>query len=91
MTATFSQIKDPDENIGVVINWAAPLGADTISSSTWVIESGITLDSDTNTTTTATAILTGGVRGNTYNCTNRVTTAAGRIWDRTVRVFVEMQ
>lgn len=89
MTSTFAEIKDPNETISIPIDWSDKLGADTISSSTWVVDAGITLDSDSNTTTTATAVVSGGIDGGYYNCTNRVTTNAGRIWDRSVRVAVE--
>ena len=39
------------------------LGADTISAVDWTVPAGLTLDSDTNTTTTATAWLSGGTGG----------------------------
>lgn len=90
----FSRFKDPDEVIRVSIDWSDKLAlsspTDSISTSTWILESGITLDSETETTTDATATISGGTRGNAYNCTNRITTSAGETWDRTVRVYVAM-
>jgi len=81
--------KDPDAKLDYQVNWSNWLGIDTISSSTWVIEDGITKVSDTNTTTTATVWLSGGTSGETYAITNRIQTAGGRIDDRTFYVDVE--
>ena len=59
-------------------NWLAELVADTISTSTWTLDTGITKDSDTNTTTTATIWVSGGTTGKTYKIINTITTASGR-------------
>lgn len=57
------------------------LGTDTISTSTWTADNGITLSSESNDTTTATVFVSGGNPGNTYKVTNKIVTAAGRTKD----------
>lgn len=80
--------KDPDAVEPITIDWAGltngRTGAtsdwlesgETISTSTWIIApSGtLTADSDTNTDTTATVVLSAGTVGITYTVTNRITT-----------------
>ncbi len=52
--------------------------SDTISSSTVTLETGITLDSDTNDTESATMWASGGSDGCTYKATNKIVTAGAR-------------
>ena len=80
--------KDPDETLDYIINWATHLGSDTISSSSWVAETGITIDSDTNTTTTATVWLSGGTLGQFYLVTNTIVTDGGRTLEQSIRVHM---
>jgi hypothetical protein len=70
--------KDPDAVLDYQVDWSAWLGVDTISTSTWVVPTGITKNSDTKTTTTATIWLRGGTAGTLYLVTNRIVTAGGR-------------
>lgn len=58
-------------------DWATWLGSDTISTSDWTVPTGLVEDSDSNTTTDATVILSGGVVGTTYTVSNTIVTAAG--------------
>ncbi|MGV1048216.1 MAG: hypothetical protein ACOYD4_06805 [Solirubrobacterales bacterium] len=81
-----SYIKDPDATLDYTVDWSQWLGEDTIDVSDWVVATGLTEDSATNTTTTATIWLTGGVPGQNYDVTNRITTTGGRVDDRTIRV-----
>lgn len=81
-------VKDPDEVLDYVRDWSALLGDDTIATSTWTVPSGITKDSDTNTTTTATIWLSGGTLGTDYALVNRITTAGGRTHDKTLTIRV---
>ena len=53
-------VKDPDEVLDYSIDWSTWLDSDTISSSSWTVESGITKDSDSNDTTSTTIWLSGG-------------------------------
>lgn len=81
-------VKDPDSVLDYTVDWDSWLSTDTISSSDWVIESGITEDSASNTTTTATVWLSGGTAGTRYKVTNRIVTAEGRTADRSFYVSV---
>lgn len=83
-----SFIKDPDEVLDYVRDWSAILGDDTIATSTWVVPSGITKNSDTNTTTTTTVWLSGGTLGEDYALVNRITTAGGRTLDKTLTFMI---
>ena len=81
MTTKF--IKDPDAVLDFTVDWSDWLDSDTIASVTWVVPTGITKDSDTKTTTTATIWLSGGTVGTNYSIVCRITTAGGRTDDRT--------
>lgn len=80
--------KDPNAVLDYEIDWSTWLGTDTISSSSWTVDAGITEDSDTSTTTTSTVWLSGGTAGKTYTVTNRIATAAGRTDDRSIEIIV---
>lgn len=78
--------KDPNARLDYTLDWGpwlTPL-ADTIFSAVWLPSAGITVDTPTHTTTTATAWASGGVVGDPEFMTCRITTTAGRIDDRTV-------
>jgi hypothetical protein len=87
-------IKDPN----AIIDWAIDWGQDylqegeTIQSSAWLVEpqedDGIEVDSSHHTAGTAVAFLSGGVVGNVYRVTNRVTTSSGRTDDRSITMLV---
>ena len=78
--------KDPNAVLDYTVDWTAWLDSDTISTSTWIVPSGITEDSSTNDTEKAIIYLSGGTAGEIYSVTNRITTAAGRTDDRTIRI-----
>lgn len=80
--------KDPDSTEDYPFFWAPELDGDTISTSTFLLPDGLTEVSTSNTTTTTTIFLSGGDSGRTYRVTNRVTTAGGRTWDKTIRILV---
>lgn len=83
--------KDPDSTLDFAINWSPILDGDTIATSSFLLPDGLTEVSSSNTTTTATIFVSGGSACRTYRITNRVTTAGGRTWDRTIRVRVKEQ
>lgn len=87
-TVTTMEPKDPDAVLDYAIDWSDWLDGDTIATSQWVMPSGIVLDSDSKTTLIATAWVSGGTADNTYTLTNRITTAAGRTQDRSIKVPV---
>ena len=78
--------KDPSAVLDYQINWGTWLDTDTISTSAWTAEAGITIDSDTSTTTTATVWLSGGTTNRDYEVVNTITTAAGRTDQRTITI-----
>ena len=84
--ATFT--KDPDATLDYQINWAAWLeDEDIITDSSFVSNSdNITVDSSSFTDTTSTVWLSGGQAGSSYEITNRITTALGRVDDRTIKI-----
>ena len=81
-------IKDPDAVLDYVVDWSTWLGDDAIATSTWTVPAGITKDSSSNTTTTATVWLSGGTTGAEYTLINRIVTAGGRTDDRSIAIMV---
>lgn len=81
--------KDPDAVLDYTVDWSAWLGTDTIASVTWVVGAGVTEASSSNTSTTATIWLSGGIAGQAYGVTCRAVTAGGRTDDRSFRVVVK--
>jgi len=73
--------KDPNEVADYQINWATKLVTDTINTTTWVIPSGITKDSDSNTTQTTTISVSAGTDGTDYVLLNRIVTVGGKTWE----------
>lgn len=81
--------KDPSAVLDWKFNWTNWLSAaETISSATVTVESGLTKDSESNDTTTVTVWLSGGTLGETYEVTCRVTTNQGRTDERTIGIRV---
>jgi len=85
-------VKDPDAVLDYKLDWndssKGPWLAtgETISTSTWTVPTGITKDTETNSTTTSTVWLSGGTAGTDYDITCRITTDGGRTEDRTIRI-----
>lgn len=73
---TYTKIfeKDPDAVLKYTRKWNKYLGSDTIATSIWILDDGITKDGDTNDPTSATITLSGGTAGSSYTVTNRITT-----------------
>jgi hypothetical protein len=78
-------LQDPDEALDYIRDWSTDLVGDTIATSTWTAPVGITIDDDSNTTTTATVWISGGTLGNDYDVTNRIVTAGGRTLEHTIQ------
>jgi len=81
-------VKDPSAVLDYGFDWSAWLATDTISTSTWTVDAGITQGTTSNTTTTTTVWLSAGTSGTTYKAANRITTAGGRTNERTLYVIV---
>jgi hypothetical protein len=82
--------KDPNAVLDYTVDWGpylTPL-ADTIASVTWITSAGLTKVSQINTTTTATAFVSGGVLDTTETLTCRIVTAGGRTDDRTLSLKI---
>lgn len=81
-------IKDPDARLDFVIDWSEwVVEGDSITSSVW-LPGGLDASDESLDGARATVWLSGGTPGVTYKVTNRVTTSAGRIDDRTLDVLV---
>lgn len=76
---------DPDDIEDFTRDWTRYLDGDTISASAWTA-SGVTVDSSSNTTTSATVTLS-GLKRDPAEVTNQITTAAGRKKSWTFRVY----
>lgn len=80
--------KDPNATLDYSFDWGpylTPLG-DTITLVEWVLSTGLTKVSQSNTATTATVFVSGGVLDEVETLTCRITTAGGRIDDRTIEL-----
>lgn len=89
-TKAWEAPKDPDERKDYMVNWAELLSGDTISASEWEIpaSSELITESETFSNTTTTIWLSGGKTG-THALLNRVTTSGSRIYDQTVKLYVQ--
>jgi hypothetical protein len=81
-------VKDPAAVLDYGIDWADWLDGDTIASSAWTVDAGLTEDSDSRTATTTTVWLSGGTAGVEYKAVNQIVTAAGRTDERTLTIMV---
>jgi len=74
------------------INWSAQMALsspmDTIASSAWTGNNGITISGATYTTTTATCTITNGRAGSYCELVNAITTAAGYIYTETIVIEI---
>ena len=72
----YAQAKAAGEVQDYTIDWSKELeSGETITSSTWIVDSGLTEGSSTNTTTTTTIFLSGGTGGEKYKVTNTIETS----------------
>lgn len=85
-------IKDPDAVLDYAVDWSAWLASgETITASTWTVDTGLTKNSDTHSTTATVAWLSGGTVGVSYLCVNHITTSAGRQDDRTLTIVAHQR
>lgn len=81
--------KDPDDVLDYSFDWAKWLAeGDSVSSSEWIADDGITVDRTEFSSSLTTVWLSGGIAGLHYGVTNRVTTDQGRTVDRTLIIHV---
>jgi len=86
LLATYN--KDPAEVLDYTIDWEALLDGDTITTSEWTVDTGITKDSDSNTSTLAIIWISGGTVDKQYTLTNTIVTAGGRTRVRSIAINV---
>jgi hypothetical protein len=80
--------KDPGEILDYTRNMAGLLGSDTITSSSWSVQSGLIVVSHSNTTTTTTVFISGGTDQNRYRIKNTVVTSGGRTLVRSLDIVI---
>jgi len=81
--------KDPAAVLDYVWDWSAWLAdSETISSYTVTVPTGVTKDSDSNTTTTVTAWLSGGTAQTDYTIVCQIVTSDGRTDERSITISV---
>lgn len=83
--------KDPDSTLDYKIDWEDWLNGDTISTSSWTAQTGLTVESDTRTTMSATVVVSGGTAGQNYTVTNEITTSGGLTDQRSIKLFVRQR
>ena len=80
--------KDPDAVLPYRIDWLAWLAGDGIATSVWVVPAGLTKTGEAIEGAQAAITLSGGIPGESYRVTNRLTANDGRIDDRSFVVRV---
>lgn len=70
-------LKNPGDNIDYTMTWSN-IGQATLSSVTHTVPTGLTVVSESNTTTTSTVRLSGATHGSTYNVKGTATLSTGR-------------
>lgn len=83
--------KDPDSTVDFGFDWSDWLVDDTIASSTWTLQTGLTAGTNSFTDTVTTVWIAGGTAGQQYTAANRITTAGGRTDERTLIITVEQR
>lgn len=82
--------KDPNEKLDYTLNWTAALiDSDTIQESLWTVPSGLVSGLESHDDTKCVIWLSGGVDGEKYAISNKITTVAGRIMERSVTLKVK--
>jgi hypothetical protein len=81
--------KDPVAILDYTIDWSDWLDTDTIKTSTWEADTGITIDATSGTTTATTVWLSGGTAETKYEITNTITTLGGRTTRQSFTLWVK--
>ena len=89
--------KDPDEKLDYGFDWGAKRleGGETITTSTWIIESGTVTKAASPAESNAGGItkvwLEGGTIGETCVITNQIVTSAGRLRDWSAKLRIKVK
>lgn len=86
-----SKVKDPSARKPYLWDWAVRFPGDTISTSTFTADPGVTIVTNTKTALTATAWIDGGTNGTNYKIVNHVTMTSGASDDWTLVLMVRDQ
>ncbi len=87
-------VKDPAAVLDYSINWGGGYlqSGETLSSSIWTIfPADMTQSGAGNTASTASITVSGGVAGQLYQLTNRISTSQGRTDERSITIRVEQR
>ncbi len=79
--------KDPDDTTDYAFNWVRWLDGDQIVASEFILPDGLTKVGAAFSNTQTQIVVSGGKCG-PHRITNRITTAAGRVKDKTIRILV---
>lgn len=85
----YNATKDPAGDLDYSIDYTNWLVGDAIATSTWTAIPTITLHSPSATTTVATTWVSGGIVGNVYVVTNRITSTNSRTDERSIEIEIE--
>ena len=81
-------VKEPNTRRDYGFDYSLELGADTITASTWSGDTGLTFTGATFNANSTSVYIEGGAEGQTLTATNRVTTAAGRTYERVLTLVI---
>ena len=91
--SSFVDTKDPQSVRAESIDWSAEMALsspnDTISTSTWTASDSLVVDSDSNTNTVASCVISAGRLWAYCMLTNHIVTAAGYEYDATIIVEIK--
>jgi hypothetical protein len=88
--ATSDYTKDPDATLDWNFDWQYWLDdGETITTSTFVVDPGLTVTTSSHTGTSSTVWVSGGRTGQIYKVTNHIVTSAGRIDERSIRIRIQ--
>lgn len=89
----FTAVKDPDAVHDYIIDWSDVMNmhtpVDTINSSSWVVDNGGVVDSESFTSTHTTAWVSGGTLKEIVKLVNTVITTGGRTYIRTIYISIQ--
>jgi len=82
--------KDPDAVLDYAFDWSDWLASgETISVSSWTVDTGLTMDSNSKGDDSTKVWLSGGTAGATYTVANKITTSDSRTDERSFDVIME--
>lgn len=78
----------PNAKLDYGFDWSLWLASgETISASSWVVDTALSQTSPINTGTVTSVIVEGGVAGTSYKLINNITTSVGRKDSRTIKLL----